>query len=142
MKHILALYVMISCCVFTSCKKDKAPDKVPDEPCTAGKGGNLVILAKTVHHTRAIKGCKVYIKYCTNNFPGELTSVYSDSIKIPDDTVESVFTGLHPGKYFLYGTGIDSLLDNSVWHVKGGVPVNTSQDSDTLRVTVYVTEGD
>lgn len=128
---------------FSGCKKDKKDEPQPVVPaCVGGTGGNLKLIARTVHHTRAIKGCKVYIKYNTNSFPGEVTSVYDDSLQIPADTVEGAFENLKCGKYFLYATGIDSLLDPSTWIVKGGIPFSTELDSGVVNVTVYVTEGD
>ena len=105
-------------------------------------GDSLNLNVRTVHHNRAIPGCKVYIKYNTNTFPGEITSVYDDSIQIANDTVAGTFSGLKCGKYFLYATGVDSLLDPSTWIVKGGIPYYSAYNDTTLNVTVFVTEGD
>ena len=144
-ESLLIIFFGIVFASFSGCKDDKddpQPQPPPVTECVGGTGGNLTLIARTVHHTRAIKGCKVYIKYNTNLFPGEVTSVYDDSLQIPADTVEGAFMNLKCGKYFLYATGIDSVLDPASWIVKGGIPFSTQLDSGTVNVTVYVTEGD
>jgi hypothetical protein len=141
MRKLLYLFLSVSLLAFSACGDDDN-DQTPQSDCVGGKGGAMVLAAKTVHHTRPINGCKLYIKYNTNSFPGENTSVYDDSLQMPIDSSQAWFSGLKCGKYYLYATGIDSLLPSPVWIVKGGIPVNTSLSADTLNITVYITEGD
>jgi hypothetical protein len=137
------VYLLAGALIFSGCKDDdEDPVPAPVSNCVAGKGDFLSLNIRTVHHTRPVSGCKVYIKYNTNSFPGEITSVYDDSLQIPNDTVAGTFSGLKCGKYYLYATGIDSLLDPTVWIVKGGIPFSTEYNDTTLNVSVYVTEGD
>lgn len=138
----LALMVLLA---LNGCKEDDndpAPTPAPADTCVGGIGDSLYLNVRTVHHTRPVTGCKVYIKYNTNTFPGEVTSVYDDSIQIANDTVAGTFTNLKCGKYYLYATGVDSLLDPTHWTVKGGIPFYSPYNDTTLNVTVFVTEGD
>jgi len=116
--------------------------KKKDE-CTAGQGGNLTIVAKTFHHTKPIPGCTLYIKYCTQEYPGDNNySAYDKSYKIANDTFQIAVNGLQNGEYYLYALGVDSALSPSNNIVKGGIPFSTDQKDGTVYLTVPVTDGD
>jgi hypothetical protein len=132
MKNLLIL-LSISL-ILASCK--------PKNDCKAGSGGNLVIKASTVHHTRLVPGCTVYVKYNANEFPGTDFSVYEVTVKAKNDESFVTIPGLKCGNYDLYAQGIDSLLSPVNWIVKGGIPFSTSQDKDTISISIPITEGD
>ena len=113
------------------------------DDCTAGMGGKLTIVAKTVHHTKPIPGCTFYVKYCAKDFPGENNlSSFDKTYKISNDSTEIAISNLQNGEYYLYATGIDSSLDPTNNIVKGGIPFNTEQKEGTIKITVPITEGD
>ncbi|CAN5493543.1 hypothetical protein BH11BAC2_BH11BAC2_14480 [soil metagenome] len=132
-KMVLFISVVTIAFAIPSCKKTD---------CNAGSGGDVTVVARMVHHSRAINGCTVYVKYCAKDFPGADTSKYDLSFKAAFDTPEVALTGLKSGDYYLYATGVDSLLDPSTWIVKGGIPFSTNLSSGSVNQTVFVTEGD
>jgi hypothetical protein len=134
MKSIsLFLITFLFVASFSSCKEDD---------CKAGTNGGLTVAAKMIHHTREIKGCKVYVKFNTQEFPGEAAANYDLTFKANDSTSIAYLRGLNCGDYYLYAVGIDSLIlpPNNV--VKGGIPFSTSQKEGTQNINLYVTEGD
>mgnify|MGYP007070680411 FL=1 len=68
--------------------------------CEAGSGGSLTVLANMIHHTRPIKGCRVYVKFNTSEFPGENPSNYDLTFKADDSTSIAKLTGLNCGDYY------------------------------------------
>jgi hypothetical protein len=133
-KFSLFLMTVLVLAFASGCKKKNE--------CEAGSGGSLTVLANMIHHTRPIKGCRVYVKFNTSEFPGESPSNYDLSFKADDSTSIAKLTGLNCGDYYLYATGIDSLLDPSNNIVKGGSPFSTSQKEGTQSWNIYITEGD
>jgi hypothetical protein len=127
---LIAVLFITSC---TSCKEDD---------CNAGSGGGLNVAAKMIHHTREIKGCTVYVKYNTQDFPGEAASNYDITFKANDTTSIAYLRGLNCGDYYIYAVGIDSLLTPPNNVVKGGIPFSTAQKVGTQSINLYVTEGD
>lgn len=110
--------------------------------CEAGSGGSLTVLAKMIHHTRPIKGCRVYVKFNTLESPGDNPSNYDLTFKADDSTSIAKLTGLNCGDYYFYAVGIDSLLIAPANVVKGGTPFSTSQKEGTQSWNIYITEGD
>jgi hypothetical protein len=134
---LIAVLFITSC---TSCKEDDPT--TPTNNCIGGKGGAVTFEVKTIHHIREIKGCTIYIKYNAQDFPGENASNYDYVFKADDSMSISYTDSMKCGKYYLFATGIDSLLSPPNNIVKGGVPINISQIQDTARINLYVTEGD
>ena len=135
MKIYLINFCLLIPLFFGGCKKSN--------DCTAGLGGNLTIIAKTMHHTKSIPGCTLYIKYCTQELPGNgNASAFDKSYKIANDSVEIAVSNLQKGEYYLYAVGIDSTLDPTKNIVKGGIPFSTDQNNGTINLIVPVTEGD
>lgn len=113
-----------------------------DDNNTAGKGGNANIVATMAHHTvtKNIINGKVYIKYNTQNAPGN--GIYDDSAvcTILNTVSTATFDSLKPGNYYLLGTGYDTSIAQNV---KGGISTNIPDNSaTTYTVPVPVTEGD
>ena len=127
---LIAMLFITSC---NSCKEDD---------CKAGYGGGLTVAAKMIHHIREIKGCTVYVKFNTQDFPGEAASNYDMTFKANDTTSIAYLSGLNCGDYYIYAVGIDSLLTPPNNVVKGGIPFSTSQKEGTQSINLYVTEGD
>lgn len=135
MKHYLLAISLLVPVFFMGCKKSN--------DCTAGSGGNLTLVAKTMHHTKAIPGCTLYIKYCTQELPGNgNATAFDKSFKIANDSVEIAISNLQKGDYYLYAVGIDSTLDPTKNIVKGGIPFSTDQNNGIINLIVPVTEGD
>ncbi len=135
MKHYLFAISLLVPVFFMGCKKSN--------DCTAGSGGNLTLVAKTMHHTKAIPGCTLYIKYCTQELPGNgNATAFDKSFKIANDSVEIAISNLQKGDYYLYAVGIDSTLDPTKNIVKGGIPFSTDQYNGIINLIVPVTEGD
>lgn len=123
-----------------SCKPEK--DDKPVDLCAEGRTGELQLSATMIHHTRPIKGCKLFIKYNATEFPGEDTSLYDFHVTAPNNSAVAVIDSLNCGNYYLYAVGIDSLLDPSGWLCKGGLPFSTDKKSGSVSINVYITEGD
>lgn len=121
--------------VFVGCKKKNE--------CEAGSGGSLTVYAKMIHHVKPIKGCRVYVKFNTTEFPGDSPSNYDLSFKADDTSSVAKLTGLNCGDYYFYAIGIDSaLIDSANYYVKGGTPFSTSQKEGSQNWNIYITEGD
>ena len=109
--------------------------------CTkAGLGGEAAIVAFPKHHDLSIPGCIIYIKYDTEEFPGEDVSVYDDMEAAEEHTGQDPhvhFENLKKGKYYLYGIGFDSSI-NAV--VKGGIPFPINDKNGEFEVIIPVTE--
>ena len=130
----IKIVVILAIVFITSCKEDKCKG--------GGAGGNLTIKATTVHHSRPIPGCTIYVKYNATEFPGEDVTKYDFSIKADNDKTFAFVSNLTCGEYYFYAVGIDSLLDPSNWICKGGITYSTSQEQDTIAISVPITEGD
>jgi hypothetical protein len=130
--YLLVLFTLLITS-FDSCK---------EEDCKAGSGGGLTVAAKIIHHTREIKGCTVYVKFNTQDFPDTSLSNYDLSFKANDTTSVAYLRGLNCGDYYFYAMGIDSLLTPPNNVVKGGMPFSTAQKEGTQSINLYVTEGD
>jgi hypothetical protein len=125
-KKYLILFVLV---VFTyACKKE-------------GPGGKNTLVVFPKHHSKSIPNTTVYIKYGTNQFPGEDVAVYDDKLIAkpmagePDAHVH--FENLRKGKYYLYGIGYDSAIAKTV---KGGIPVEIKTKVGETEVTLPITE--
>lgn len=127
--------MLILVCSASSCKRDEPVE-------AAGKGGNASIKAVPKHHSKYINNCTMYIKYNTNDLPSTTfnASQYDDSLKcmVVDGIPYATFTGLKKGKYYVYGLGYDSTIQQTV---QAGKPVTITADQ-TYEITVPVTEGD
>lgn len=89
--------------------------------CTKeGTGGDAELMGTVKHHSLAIPGAIVYIKYGAKEFPGTELSKYDASTTASLSDAHYHFEGLKRGNYYLYGVGYDSSI-NSV--VTGGVAV-------------------
>jgi len=134
LKQSILLLALVTSAV--ACRKND------DGNNAAGKGGNANIVATLAHHaiTKNIVNGKVYIKYNTQNAPGN--GIYDDSAvcTILNTVSTATFDSLKPGNYYLLGTGYDTSIAQAV---KGGISTNIPDNSaTTYTVPVPVTEGD
>ena len=129
MKNLLLVFLAITLVVSSSCVKE-------------GSGGNAKIAIWVKHHDKLIPAATVYIKYGTNDFPGDEVSLYDDAEvcgTTGEDEGHTHFHDLNRGNYYLYAVGYDSA---SAQTVKGGIPLTikkADQDGET-DVDVPVTE--
>ena len=131
---IVPVIVLLSAC------NDK--EKKEEDNCIEGRTGGLTIVTRMVHHTRPIKGCRVFVKYNATEFPGDDTTKYDYAFGSASDSPYATVDSLNCGSYYIYAIGIDSLLDPSNWIVKGGIPYSTGSISGIDSINVYITEGD
>lgn len=120
---IIATIVGILTFSFVSCKKE-------------GPGGESEIAIWVKHHDQLIPGATVYIKYGTDEFPGEDLTVYDDSEVCGTEGESEGHTHFHDlnrGDYYLYAVGYDSSISHTV---KGGIPVKLSSDEKEVEVPV------
>ena len=104
----------------------------------AGTGGDAEIQAMTMHHDAHVHDATVYLKFDAKEFPGTNIADYDLSAEVGADG-HAHFTGLKRGKYFVYGVGFDSTINQTV---TGGVAVEIKKKDEIKVVTVPVTEGD
>ncbi len=158
LKNRQLLFVLIAITVaFASCKKDKKKgckdpisinydaDAEEDNGSCAygGIGGNVTIVAKPAHHGEPIiSGTQghpdsLFIKFNAIDFPGSDAALYDLRIEGDDGHDHVEFSGLKPGKYYLYMTGFDS---SGQYFVKGGIPYTLTATAGEVIVNVPVVE--
>jgi hypothetical protein len=121
-KLVLAGVLLLIAFVFSSCHKE-------------GLGGNGSITGTVAHHGKPIPNCAVYLKFNTQDFPGDNLSLYDASVTADSDG-QFTFPKLYKGEYYLYGIGMDTGINQVV---RGGVPVKVKRNKVTIQ-DVAVTE--
>jgi len=119
------LLLIFSVSVFYSCKKNQL-------------GGNAIVRGKVVHHSKAIAGARVFIKFNAQEFPGQDTTLYDE--KVLTDANGNFTFFCYKGEYYLYGYGHDLAIDPP-YVVVGGVPLKI-RTKETVDLQIAVTEGD
>jgi len=137
LKKIILLFpiLLFTVMLISSCKKT-------EEQNSSGqvivKGKNKLIVS-VYHHTWALSGINVYLKYNTTVYPGSDTSLY-DWHTVSDPSGIAVFENLFEGNYFLYAKGLDAGIGAEVI---GAAPAHLDSSTITnneVYVTLYVTE--
>jgi len=132
--QLVIIVVYFSLMFFNSCKKD----------CTAGSGGEVVLILKPEHHAIPIYGTSTYrdtafIKFNASDFPGIEPSKYD--LVIPGNPGENFVKtpGLKCGLYYIFMTGFDT---SAAWNVRvvGGLPIDFSETSGEKTVVIAVSE--
>ena len=104
---------------------------------SAGLGGNAKLKIAAKHHGITIDSCTISIKFNSLDAPSngmyDLTQKVSKGITGESFTI---FEGLKPGDYYVYGLGWDPSISNNV---KGGIPYTIKDETD-LSIIVPVTE--
>jgi len=100
-----------------------------------GIGGGASISGTVYHHDDPIPNCVVYIKFNTTDFPGDSPSNY-DSKVTADATGKFSFPKLYKGDYYLFGSGMDSKIQELV---RGGVSIHLKHNK-AYEQNVPVTE--
>ena len=79
----------------------------------------------------------MYVKFNTQQFPGENPSLYD--LQITADTTENhiEIENLKRGQYFIYMTAFDTSIADVV---KGGIPTLVTSSSGEIDLNVPVTE--
>jgi hypothetical protein len=125
MKKILAA-ILVCTLAFTSCKKNDT-------------GGKATLVAFPAHHSQAVKGATIYVKFDAEDYSSDMTTNYD--LKITGEANENHvhIEGLRYGKYYLYAVGYDSTIMQTV--TGGiGVKIKWSDRKEEMVVNVPVTE--
>jgi|ERR1051326_2043576 hypothetical protein len=135
MKKILILFAAMLF-IYSSCKKP-------------GLGGDNTVVAFPQHHTKPIFShptwpgdpvnyCDtIFVKFNASELPGTKPKDY-DRIFIGEAGEEHVHIhGLEKGKYFLYGVGWDTSINQ---RVTGGIAIELKQLTAETEIDVPVTE--
>ena len=88
--------------------------------CKGGGGGDATITASPYHHSKAITGSIVYVKYDATEYPGADPANYSTYFSAAASDVPVKCTGLKCGDYYLYCVGYDNAISQKV---SGGLHV-------------------
>lgn len=131
-KHDMILWVMgLSLLTLTSCFIDDSGEPGPPPDI-----GNASIYGQVKHHNDAIPHAKVYIKIHASEFPGDNTSLYTDST-VANEAGLYTFSNLYQARYYLYSVGYDPDFNEIV---KGGVPVNIDAPGKEIMINIPVAE--
>ncbi len=131
MNNKIVLTLVAIAIVMGSCKKN-------------GLGGDATLVVVLKHHGNIIKNHRTYpdtvfVKYRASDLPGTTPDKFDTYFvgKVGEDHVHC--EGLLPGKYFLYGVGIDS---TGPYRVDGGVAIKIahSQRKKEIDVDLAVVE--
>lgn len=118
-------FLLFGTIVFASCKKNEL-------------NGSSTIEGKVVHHTKAIAGARVFIKFDAKEFPGTDTALYDS--KVVADANGRFSIACYKGDYYLFGYGQDLAIEPP-YVVFGGVPVSIRKN-EKVDLQIAVTEGD
>lgn len=127
MKTNLIILLLLIIATSFSCKKKPK----------AGLGGNANLKITAQHHSSTIDSCTISIKFNSLDAPSD--GIYDLTQKITKDIAGdsyTIFEGLKPGDYYVYGLGWDPSISNNV---KGGIPYTIENETD-LSIIVPVTE--
>lgn len=125
MKLPLISLTLILSLAFFSCKKNEL-------------GGSSTISGKVMHHSKAIPGARVFIKFDAQEFPGADTSLYD--AKTSADAEGNYSFSCYKGEYYVYASGKDPAVPPPSI-VVGGAPAKLRKN-ENLKVDLAVTEGD
>lgn len=125
MKNTAIVPFVLLALISASCKKNAL-------------GGTSKIQGKVVHHSKAIPGARVFIKFNAKEFPGMDTAVYD--AKVVADVNGNFSLDCYKGDYYLFGYGNDFAIQPP-YVVVGGVPV-TIRKNEEVDLQIAVTEGD
>ena len=101
-----------------------------------GPGGKGAIHGMVKHHSAAIPGAVVYIKYGATESPGSNVTYYDASVTA-DAQANYQFPDLKRGDYYLFAVGFDSTIAQPVF---GGIPVEIKTKTETAEADVPVVE--
>jgi hypothetical protein len=126
-----AFFLLLALCICVSCKKN-------------GTGGNATLVVFPQHHGRTIKNHvgypdTIFVKFKATSLPGTTPDKF-DTYFVGEPGEDHVHcVGLLPGKYYLYGVGMDS---SGPYRVTGGlaVKIKWSQRKKEMDIDLAVTE--
>lgn len=108
---------------FIACKKNQI-------------GGKSDVLGVVKHHSTPMPGARVFVKFGTEDFPGQDTTKYDYVVKTNDKGEFKI--SFYKGKYYLYGVVFDYSLNPPAW-ASGGLPLKLRTNED-INITLAVTE--
>lgn len=123
-KIVFGIGALLLLAGFVSCKKNQL-------------GGKGSIKGKVAHHGKAIANATVYIKFDTQDSPGDDVSSYDAHVDA-DAEGNYEFPNIYKGSYYLYGVGEDYSIPPP-YTVVGGVPVKV-RTKEKVSIDVPVTE--
>jgi hypothetical protein len=97
---------------------------------------NATVSGMIKHHDAPIPGAMVYIKSNTLEFPGVVTTVYSDSTTADSNGLFQLIK-LSIGRHYLFSTGFDSGINEIVM---GGIPITIKFSGEKKIADIPVTE--
>lgn len=110
----------------------------------AGTDGEATLVVFAQHHGRTIPNKvgypdSVFVKFNTQELPADPTHNY-DALFVGEEGEDHIHcTSLHTGKYYLYATGWDTVINS---RVTGGmaVKITHSQKKKEIDINLPVTE--
>lgn len=118
------LYILIILTGFSACKKNEL-------------GGKSSIKGTVAHHGKAIANAIVYIKFDTQEFPGDDISKY-DAHVTADISGKYEIPEIYKGSYYLYAVGEDFGIPPP-YTVVGGLPLKV-RSKENITADIAVTE--
>lgn len=113
--------------------------------CTKpGLGGKTNLTVTIAHHGKIIPSTgsypdSVWVKFDAQELPGTRASDFDAVFKGKPEEESILVEGLKPGKYYLFGVGLDTA---GPYRVKGGIPIRIkTKDKDAeLKFEIPVKE--
>lgn len=128
--HIKYIVLIASITSLSACSK-KCDKSSP------GTGGKVTLEGQVKHHDAVIPNATVHIKFGATEFPGADVSAYDMVVASDSSAAHYTVSNLAQGDYYLYGTGYDPNIQDSVF---GGISVEICEDGGTVQSNVPVTE--
>ena len=129
-QRFTSILTMSMILVFSACERD-------DDAVVPVSPEKMVhIEGEVLHHSTPIPHARVFMKTGAIEFPGTDTAAY-DLATSADENGRYEFTNLPTGQYYIFGTGYDSLIRDSVF---GGIPAKIEGKTTTQKINVPVTE--
>jgi len=120
--------------ILSSCSKKDSDETLT---CTAGDNGSVTIVASPTHHGAYAQALNAYIKFNTQDYPGNLPADYDLVAQSNTADNKFYFNNLQCGNYYVYAEAIDTVTHDTL---HGGIPIQPTLSSGEFDIILHVSE--